>query len=192
MKQILRWIVGLVGVLFVAAGLRWLVDPAGAAATLGMPLLTGVGLSSQIGDMAAFFVTLGSTVLVGALTRRRLWFYPPMLLLGTAFIILLGRTFAGVYLTGWLPDPLAGLRVGHQGVPVEEQVVVVEDAVGLLRCHVGLEQLAQLVLETVAPRVLACEHLFQQVVQNMTVCARKVFNKSEHILTIPHREGGHL
>jgi hypothetical protein len=91
MKQILRWTVGLVGVLFVAAGLRWLVDPAGAAATLGMPLLTGVGLSSQIGDMAAFFITLGSTVVVAALTRRRLWFYPPMLLLGTAAV---ARTLA--------------------------------------------------------------------------------------------------
>jgi hypothetical protein len=34
-----------------------------------------------------------------------------MLLLGTAFIILLGRTFAGVFLTGWVPDALSGLRI---------------------------------------------------------------------------------
>ena len=34
-----------------------------------------------------------------------------ILLLGTAFIILLGRTFAGVYLTSWLPDGLSGLRI---------------------------------------------------------------------------------
>ncbi len=33
------------------------------------------------------------------------------LLLGTAFIILLGRTFAGVYLTSWLPASLSGLRI---------------------------------------------------------------------------------
>lgn len=34
-----------------------------------------------------------------------------ILLLATAFIILLGRTFAGVYLTAWLPDSLSGLRI---------------------------------------------------------------------------------
>ena len=35
------------------------------------------------------------------------------LLLGTAFIILLGRTFAGVILTGWIPPTsiFSGLRV---------------------------------------------------------------------------------
>ena len=34
-----------------------------------------------------------------------------ILLLGTAFIILLGRTFAGVLLTSWMPESIAGLRI---------------------------------------------------------------------------------
>jgi hypothetical protein len=34
-----------------------------------------------------------------------------ILLLGTAFIILLGRTFAGVWLTSWMPEELSGLRI---------------------------------------------------------------------------------
>ena len=34
-----------------------------------------------------------------------------ILLLGTAFIILLGRTFAGIYLTAWFPDWMSGLRI---------------------------------------------------------------------------------
>ena len=34
-----------------------------------------------------------------------------ILLLGTAFIILLGRTFAGVFLTSWFPDSISGLRI---------------------------------------------------------------------------------
>jgi len=34
-----------------------------------------------------------------------------VLLLGTAFVILLGRTFAGVYLTSWVPESMAGLRI---------------------------------------------------------------------------------
>jgi hypothetical protein len=35
------------------------------------------------------------------------------LLLSTAFIILLGRTFAGVFLTAWLPDSLSGLKIDN-------------------------------------------------------------------------------
>jgi hypothetical protein len=34
-----------------------------------------------------------------------------ILLLGTAFVILLGRTFAGVILTAWLPEWLSGLKL---------------------------------------------------------------------------------
>lgn len=33
------------------------------------------------------------------------------LLLGTAFIVLLGRTYMGYLLTAWLPDSLSGLRI---------------------------------------------------------------------------------
>jgi hypothetical protein len=40
------------------------------------------------------------------------------LLLGTAFVILLGRTFAGVVLTGWLPDWASGLRLENLSVYV--------------------------------------------------------------------------
>jgi hypothetical protein len=39
-----------------------------------------------------------------------------MLLLGTAFIILLGRTFAGVFLTAWLPEWLSGLKIENLSV----------------------------------------------------------------------------
>ena len=34
-----------------------------------------------------------------------------ILLLSTAFIILLGRTFAGVFLTSWFPESISGLRI---------------------------------------------------------------------------------
>ncbi len=39
-----------------------------------------------------------------------------ILLLSTAFIILLGRTFAGVVLTGWLPEWASGLRLENLSV----------------------------------------------------------------------------
>ena len=38
MNKVLRVIVALPGILFVVTGLRWLVDPASAAAKFGMPL----------------------------------------------------------------------------------------------------------------------------------------------------------
>jgi len=41
-----------------------------------------------------------------------------VLLLVTAFIVLLGRTFAGVVLTGWLPDWASGLRFENLSVYV--------------------------------------------------------------------------
>ena len=41
-----------------------------------------------------------------------------ILLLGTAFIILLGRTFAGVTLTSWLPESVAGLKIDNMTVTI--------------------------------------------------------------------------
>ena len=40
------------------------------------------------------------------------------LLLATAFVILLGRTFAGVVLTGWLPEWASGLRLENLAVTI--------------------------------------------------------------------------
>ena len=83
-NKILRVVTALPGILFVVIGVGWIIDPASAAAGVGMPLLDGVGRSSQIGDMGAFFLTLGLLILVGVTTLKRVWFYPPMMLLGLA------------------------------------------------------------------------------------------------------------
>ena len=81
MNIALRAIVLLCGVLFIVTGLRWLLAPAGVAPEFGLALSTGVGLSSQIGDMSAFFLTLGVCILMGLTTQRTLWYYPPIILL---------------------------------------------------------------------------------------------------------------
>ncbi len=81
MNVALRAIVLLCGVLFFITGLRWLLAPAGVAPELGLVLSTGVGLSSQIGDMSAFFLTLGVCTLMGLITQRAIWYYPPIILL---------------------------------------------------------------------------------------------------------------
>lgn len=41
-----------------------------------------------------------------------------ILLLSTAFIILLGRTYAGVWVTGWLPEWLEGLKLENLTVTI--------------------------------------------------------------------------
>jgi len=84
MRKILQILVGLPGVLFLFLGIRWLVDPGSAAEALGMPLLEGVGRSTQIGDLAAFFITLSVMIFAGLITGKRTWFYPPVMLLGLA------------------------------------------------------------------------------------------------------------
>ncbi|EED33393.1 hypothetical protein NOR53_1353 [gamma proteobacterium NOR5-3] len=84
MKSVLRLLVALPAVLFVVTGLRWLVDPSKAAAQLGMPLLDGLGRSSQIGDLSGFFLTLGMLILIAVITARRVWYYPAIMLLGIA------------------------------------------------------------------------------------------------------------
>ena len=87
----LRAIVLLCGVLFIVTGLRWLLAPAGVAPEFGLVLSTGVGLSSQIGDMSAFFLTLGVCILMGLTTQRPLWYYPPIILLSLTAV---GRVLA--------------------------------------------------------------------------------------------------
>lgn len=81
MNKVLRVLVALPGILFVVSGLRWLVDPASAATQFGMPLLDGLGRSSQIGDMASFFLTLGMLILIALISAKRVWYYPAIMLL---------------------------------------------------------------------------------------------------------------
>jgi hypothetical protein len=81
MNTIFRLSVLLPGVLFLVMGLRWLLAPQGIAPDFGITLQSGVGLSSQIGDMAAFFLLLGICILTALATQRRFWYYPPMILL---------------------------------------------------------------------------------------------------------------
>jgi len=87
----LKAVVLLCGVLFIVTGLRWLLAPAGVAPEFGLALSTGVGLSSQIGDMSAFFLTLGVSILMGLTTGRAIWYYPPMILLSLTTV---GRILA--------------------------------------------------------------------------------------------------
>lgn len=69
LSKVLGVLVILPAILFVVTGVRWLVDPAGGASQLGMALEEGFGLSTQVGDLSSFSLTLGICML---LASRRL------------------------------------------------------------------------------------------------------------------------
>ena len=113
MNKILSALVFLPAILFLVTGLRWLVDPAGIAPEFGLVLGDGLGLSSQVGDMSSFFLTIGILMLVALVTGRRVCYYPPaMLLLLTA----IGRLIA------WLVHDAA---LAPQQIGVEIVVTVI-------------------------------------------------------------------
>ena len=84
MTKLLNALLWVLGLLFVILGLRWLIDPQAAAATLGMALSDGVGRSSQIGDFGAFFFTGGLWVLLGAWRKAPIFLYVSATTLGVA------------------------------------------------------------------------------------------------------------
>ncbi|MEO1732671.1 MAG: hypothetical protein AAFR45_03440 [Pseudomonadota bacterium] len=85
---------GLPGLVFVAMGLLWLVAPGFVSGQLRMELLSGDGLSTQIGDLASFFLVMGACILIGLNTGNRVWLYPSIMLLGLAAI---GRTISWLF-----------------------------------------------------------------------------------------------
>ena len=87
----IKLLVMLIGILFLVTGLRWLLAPAGVAPDFGLTLGSGIGLSSQVGDMSAFFLTLGVCILMGLTTQRSVWYCPPIILLS---LTALGRVLA--------------------------------------------------------------------------------------------------
>jgi hypothetical protein len=70
-----------IAVSFLVTGLRWLLAPVGVAPTFGLTLDQGVGLSSQVGDMSAFFLTLATCLLIALISGHLSWYYPAIMLL---------------------------------------------------------------------------------------------------------------
>ena len=91
MKILFRILSVLTGLMLAANAVQFVVDPAAAAASLGMALLTGVGASTQIGDIGAFFWVAVIAIGLGQLPGKSDWFYVAALLLGMAAVV---RTLA--------------------------------------------------------------------------------------------------
>ena len=84
MSSPLRTVTLLLGAGFALLGVLWLVAPGRAAGALDMPLLDGLGRSTQVGDFAAFFLVLGGSILLGVASDRAHLLGFPAALLGTA------------------------------------------------------------------------------------------------------------
>ena len=97
----------LLGAGFFLQGIVWIVAPARAAESLGMPLLDGLGRSTQIGDFAAFFLTAGGVILAGSRPGHARLLLVPAGMLASAAVV---RTLA------WL---VHGAAFAPAFIPVE-------------------------------------------------------------------------
>ena len=87
----LRLALGVPAFLFGAQTLLWLFAPGRAAEGLGMPLLDGIGRSTQVGDFLGFFGALATMIGLGVALQRATWLRGAAVLLGGAA---LGRILA--------------------------------------------------------------------------------------------------
>jgi len=100
LNKVLKLLILLPAIFFIVTGVRWLVAPAGVAPMFELTLDEGIGLSSQVGDMAGFFLTLGSCILIALISGRQTWYYPAIMLLA---ITALGRIVAWLVHDASLP-----------------------------------------------------------------------------------------
>ena len=91
---------GVMAALFTLLGLGWLFVPGVVSALMRMPLLAGEGLSTQIGDLASFFLAMGVSILIALLNHSAIWLYPAVLLLVFAAV---GRVIAWLFHGAGLP-----------------------------------------------------------------------------------------
>jgi hypothetical protein len=118
MKNVLRVVAGLLGALFFVMGLQWILSPANIAESLGMPLLEGLGLSTQIGDLGSFFITIGAMTLIGVYTKTYHWFFAPSMLL---LVAALYRSLSTIF----------------YGAPFAMEQIIIEAIVGLFLIFAG-------------------------------------------------------
>jgi hypothetical protein len=93
MKIAAHILASLIGIGFAIQALQWIFAPAAAAEGLGMPLLEGIGASTQIGDLGAFFLVSAIMIGLGHRHGQSHWLYPPAMLICGAAVM---RTLAAV------------------------------------------------------------------------------------------------
>ena len=92
-NNIIRVIAALPGIVMLFNGVGFLVRPEQMVNSLGMELLDGVGRSTQLGDMTAFFIGTGALILFGAVKSEARWLYAGAMFIGGAAV---GRMMAAL------------------------------------------------------------------------------------------------
>lgn len=84
MKRALPFSLAVPAAAFVLIGLAWWMAPVKIAPLLGMTMLEGAALSTQIGDLGSFFLVMGSCILIALVKGDRFWFLPALMLISVA------------------------------------------------------------------------------------------------------------
>ena len=108
-----RIVAGIIGVFFALQTLNWIAQPKAAAESLGMPLLDGIGRSTQVGDQTAFFFALSTMVLLGAVRSNGQWLQGGALLLISAAVM---RTLAWAVHGAAFAAPFIAIEVVFGGL----------------------------------------------------------------------------
>jgi len=87
MHTLIRAFVALFALLFLLSGLGWIFAPSVAASFLGMSMMEGLGLSSLIGDVGAFFWGVGAMMVLGLKTRKTIWYQASAIFVGFAAVL---------------------------------------------------------------------------------------------------------
>jgi hypothetical protein len=103
MNDNLRFVAVVPAAFFILSGLAWAFSPGSAAASLGMTLQEGIGLSTQMGDTGALFMGGGLMIVLGIVRRQRHWFLAPAMILSFAVFyrtlatLIYGAPFAATF-----------------------------------------------------------------------------------------------
>ena len=81
MSLITKFLSSIPAVVFLIIGVFWVMQPGIMAENFGMVLSSGLGLSSQIGDLGSYFVSSALMIFYGIYTNNTHWFYPPILIM---------------------------------------------------------------------------------------------------------------
>lgn len=86
-NKIARVITVIPGLVMLIGGVNFLIRPEVQVENLGMVLLDGVGRSTQLGDLASFFIGSAIFIFMGAALSRGRWVYAGAMLIGGAAIM---------------------------------------------------------------------------------------------------------
>ena len=118
--MVLRALVGVLGLIFLMNAANWVVDASAAAEGLGMPLLDGVGRSTQMGDIGGFFLAVAVLFGGGAYREDPQWLRGAALLLASAALmrtlawLVQGAAFAPNFIVPEIALAAAGLYVASR------------------------------------------------------------------------------